>query len=308
MKLIRDNYYTPFNIVVSSVIISVLVFFTMYSFMPKEDFYYGLIKAIVIPIPIALPISLFTTKYHKKIYSQKKELEKLNELNNKLISIIAHDIRSPLSIVQGFVEMIHEDVETHSKEKVHDRLDSISGRIDHLLFFLNDLLRRSKNQIHVAPVTMEPFETEKTFKTILHTYAAIQKEKKITTSLEIELDELYSDKEIYSFIVRNLYHNALKFTPEGGTISLELKQCGTDIHTIITDSGIGIDKEQIAMIKNEKQWFSMPGTNKEKGTGLGIKTILQYLKICNGDFIIESEKDKGTKITVILPKKELLAA
>lgn len=300
------RYYSPFYIVIISVLICVLVFFVVYQFMPKEDFYYGLIKSIIFPIVVSLPISIFTTKYHKKTLILKEEFEQLNKLNNKLISIIAHDIRSPLSIVHGFVEMMHEDADKQNTKKIHTRLDNISGRIDNLLIFLNDLLKWSKNQIHLAPINTTSFKTEEQFNKIIEIFEAHKKEKNIVTTTNIQVEELFADKEIYCFIIRNLYHNALKFSKERGTIHLEITKTDSEIHTIITDNGIGITEENISKIKDEKQWFSTTGTYNEIGTGLGINTIIQYLKICNGQLIIDSELNKGTSIKVILPKKEIV--
>jgi signal transduction histidine kinase len=271
--------------------------------MPQEDFYYGLTKSIIFPFAISLPISIFTTKYHKKTLIQKQELEQLNELNNKLISIIAHDIRSPLSIVNGFVEIMHKEVDNENTEKLHTRLDNISGRIDNLLIFLNDLLKWSKNQIHLAPVQMTSFKTVENFTKIIQTFEELQKEKKIITTTNIQVKQLFADKEIYSFILRNIYHNALKFSHKGGSINIDLLEIESEIHTIITDNGVGITEANIAKIRNEKQWFSTIGTDNESGTGLGIKTILQYLKICNGQLVIDSKLNSGTSIKIILPKK-----
>lgn len=305
MKISREDYYTPFIIVAVSVLSSIVIFFIINAFYPHKEYYLSLIKAIIIPIVISLPITIFTTRYHKKIFSQKTELEQLNQINNKLISIIAHDIRSPLSIVQGFIEIIHDDLNKNNTDKIHNKLDTISTRIDGLLLFLNDLIKWSKNQIHVAPVTMASFSTSSVISKITNTYLELQKQKNINTTVNLGIDELLSDKEIYSFIVRNLYHNALKFTNESGSVEIQIKKIGKQIYTIVKDNGVGIKGEDIDKIKDNKQWFTTPGTSNEKGTGLGIKTILQYLKICNGELLIESVVNKGTTITVILPVKEM---
>lgn len=302
MNIKLEKFYTPFYIVSISVIISLLIFFTVHSIKPIVDFYNELIKSIIIPIGVSLPITLFTTRYHKKIYSQKKELEKLNELNNKLISIIAHDIRSPISVVQGFVEILHEDVDNNSTEIIHDRLETISNKIDNLLIFLNDLLKWSKNQIYLSPINMTAFDTKVELDKIILSFEEIQLKKNISITTNIEVTEFISDKEIYSFMIRNLYHNALKFTKKGGNIHLELIEKDQQIHTIIKDNGVGITEANLSKIRDEKQWFSSIGTCNESGTGLGIKTILQYLKIFNGQLIIDSKVNSGTTMNIILPK------
>ncbi|WP_152287033.1 sensor histidine kinase [Flavicella marina] len=305
MKLKREKLFTPFSVVSFSTIVSVLLFSITYAFLHDENFEIGLAKAIIIPIAIALPISLYSKKYHQKIKTQKEELERLNNTNKKLMSIIAHDIRSPLGIVKGYSEMIYEDANNKDTFEIHNKLDKVATRIDNLLLFLNDLLRWSKNQIHTCEVQLTPFSTKETIDTIIDRYASIGKQKEITTTTSIEVEELLSDKEIYSFILRNLYENALKFTNIGGAIHIQIKEIDNQIYTSIQDDGIGIQPENIEKIYDENLWFSTEGTHKEKGTGLGIKTILQYLKICNGAFKIDSAPNKGTTVTVIFKKKEI---
>jgi signal transduction histidine kinase len=133
-------------------------------------------------------------------------------------------------------------------------------------------------------------------------YDAIRMNKKIHLKLGQLDNDIYIDKETYGFVLRNLYHNAIKFTQENGHISIETKEIDGNIHTIIEDDGIGIDS--IHKITDSKEWFTTKGTFNEVGTGLGLKASIQYLNIKKGTLLIENSKPKGTRVTIIIPKNK----
>ena len=296
----KDKLYTPLTVVLISTTLSVLSFLLYSTFFTITDYKQGLLSAIFFPAIISLPISLYTTRNHKKLIAQKKELENLNELNNKLFSVIAHDIRGPIAIIKGFVEILIEEKNNTASNEKH--LETISRRIDHLLLFLNDLLNWSKNQIDTSTAAATLFKSKDIINDVLETYDGVRVSKNIHLNLEIDNKEIYFDKNTYAFVLRNIFHNAIKFTPKDGTISINTIEINNEIHTIIKDNGIGISAENINKIKNSKEWFTTMGTENETGTGFGIKTSIQYLHQQNGNLLIESEEGQGTKMSIILPK------
>lgn len=299
-----ENFYKPYIIVSFSTLLSLCLFFIFEYFFPSENFYKSLALAIGMPIAISFPISLVSSKHHKKTYDQKIELEKLNELNNKLFSIIAHDIRGPLSIIKGYVEIL-QDVQKNTFEKEYQKyLTNLDNRVDHLLLFLNDLLHWSKNQISESPINPISYNSKTVIEESIQMYDEIKNTKKITINTNLIDLDIVSDKEAYAFIVRNIIYNALKFTATGGLIEINSFNTDKEFHTIIKDNGVGISSENLKKIMTSKEWFSTNGTNKETGTGFGIKTCIQFLNLQNGKLEIESNPNKGTKVTVILPKTQ----
>lgn len=304
---IPEKYYNPYVVVVFSVLSSIIIYLIICTIIPYYDFI-GLILSILIPTLVSFPISFFMMRHHKKTFRQKIELEKLNKLNNKLFSIIAHDIKGPLSIVKGYVEILQDAQKNLFAKEDLKYLVNLSSRVDNLLLFLDDLLKWSKNQISDKPLLYIPINAKAEIESIIALYEDVLLVKNISVEKNLMDTEIYSDKEAYGFIIRNLFYNAIKFSPKGGKICVDLHIKDNHVYTVVKDNGIGISEENLKKIKESDEWYSTNGTNNELGTGFGIKTSIQYLNLLNGKFSIESALKKGTVVTVILPTKSILTS
>ncbi len=300
MSDLKERLYNPFVVVFLSVTISVMVFYIVTLFIAMEDYTFGLTLSIVIPILASYPISLIMVRHHRKIVSQRQELERLDKINKKLFALISHDIRSPIASLKGVVDLlISEDLDV-DEGKIH--FNSVSDKIENLLEFLNNLLTWSKMQIENKTLEPKLFNSEEVIESILELYDELRTSKGVLLTKGNISSNVYADKESYAFIVRNLLHNAIKFTEKNQNISVSTEVLNDKVHTIIEDNGIGIDKDRIDKLINNQEWLSTSGTSDEVGTGLGIQTSIQYLKKQNGELRIDSEVGKGTKMTIILPE------
>ena len=115
---------------------------------------------------------------------------------------------------------------------------------------------------------------------------------------------MYADEDMLNLIIRNLLSNALKFTPQGGLIVIKMVKNVSFIEIIITDSGVGITKENIEKILSDDEFHTTRGTANEKGTGLGLKLCKSFIIANHGTLKIESELNKGTKFSFTLPTHE----
>lgn len=296
------KFYRPYIVSLFSVIASLALYNIFHYFFHLVNYQQGLYLAIGAPIIVSFPISLVAQKHLHKIYQQKVELEKLNQLNNKLFSIIAHDIRGPISIVKDYVEILQNVQENLFEKKDLRYLQNLSNKVDHLLLFLDDLLQWSKNQISSKPYHPTEFNLKELIVDSIEIYEDTRIAKKQKLKLEVPEITILSDKEAFAFTIRNLYYNAIKFTHEGGTIHLFLEKSEQEIRICIEDNGIGISDEHLEIITKSKEWFSTQGTADEIGTGFGIKTSIQFLEQQNGKLEIETSLKKGTKVTIVLPK------
>lgn len=113
---------------------------------------------------------------------------------------------------------------------------------------------------------------------------------------------IYGDRGCYSFIIRNVLQNAIKFTPQRGTITVNMIEKENRTITIIEDNGIGISEENLTKILAGNEWISTPGTENEKGTGFGLKAASKYIELQNGSFNIESIPGEGSKVIIDLPR------
>ena len=290
---------SPLKVMVISIIISLVCYLILSAIWGFEVNTFGLSISGIIPALISYPMSYLLIRYYKKIEVQKDELQRLNEINNRLISIIAHDIRSPISGVYGILDLI--ELETFSKEELSFYINDLSGTVDNLLSFLDDILQWSKAQIENKEIEPELFNSQKTWTQVLALYHHNIESKNINLVTHNLEQSIYADEGSYSFVTRNILHNAIKFTPKSGSIYIDLTKKGDRTITTIEDNGVGISEEKLEKILFSKEWVTTIGTNDEKGTGFGLKAAAKYIEIMDGKLQIESVPGKGTKVIIDLP-------
>lgn len=229
------------------------------------------------------------------------ELKEVITAKDKLFSIIAHDLRGPIASMMSFIDIVTEE-DKMNEETLHLFLQSQKELTHNTYNLLNNLLnwaRHNMDQIQFIPelLTINKLLDENI--TSLH-FIAKQKEISFITDY-IEEYIVFADKDMVNLIIRNLLNNAIKFTPKKGYIRVNLKDKSNEVEIQITDTGVGISKENIKKLLLSSEFHTSVGTDSEKGTGLGIKLVKNFLEINNGTLKIESELNKGTCISFTLP-------
>lgn len=295
------DFKTPLIVAVFSVVISEILYLLIAFFIFDNVDISGIIISFVLPAVISYPIANTKQKQIQKINEQKEELEHLNRINKRLFSTIAHDIRSPISSASMLIDLTLTG--TLSPEESKEQLEEVSSNITVLLSFLDDLLIWSKKQIEKEPLKPELFSTEELLLQHVELYRKIISQKGINLKLGNLDSSLFIDKGSYSFVIRNLIHNAIKYTPENGFIEISIDEEDKFIRTVIHDTGVGMPDDKIESILSKKDYTSSKGTRNEKGTGFGLKTAIEYLEEQNARIEIESILNKGTKVSVLVPKQ-----
>lgn len=296
---------SPWMVMLLSIAISEFIYITVALLFLDGIPPIGLVLSFIIPSVASYPISSIMLKYHSKILDQKNELEHLNSINQKLFSTISHDIRSPISSASMLIDLTLSG--TISIEENREQLKEVSSNINVLLAFLDDLLRWSKHQIEKKPLEPETFCTETILLHTIQLYKNVIVEKEIKLNIDNLKSLIHVDKGSYSFAVRNTLQNAVKYTPKGGLIMINVQEKDSNIITSIKDSGVGIPQEKIDNILYKRGYKSSKGTNQELGTGFGLRTAIEYLEPQGGKLEIDSEVNSGTEISIILPKKAVLS-
>ena len=248
---------------------------------------------------IALLIFL-ATGYMRSSYNREKriaeekadELQISNDTKNKLLSILAHDLRSPLGSIQNYLEILSEfNLEESEKKTIQASLLNETKNTQQML---SNLLSWSKSQMEGVAVNLSELNLRETLLPALRAQQTMAAEKCI--QMEEYLDEsiiISADRDMLQLVVRNLVNNAVKFTTAGGTISIRSKIEGDQCQIIICDTGRGIPFDL------QKDLFSMKvkstfGTQNEKGVGLGLALCKEFTETQNGKIWFESVPDKGT--------------
>lgn len=241
-------------------------------------------------------------KANDKLEKQSKMLTEANVLKDKLFSIISHDLRGPFNSLLLLFENFHF---LDLKKKEFDAAkDNLYLHTKSMSDMINNLLIWSQMRISGVENTKKSFNISDTFSSILTVYQITAKEKNIdlTTNTESEVFVL-ADEDLLKCVLRNLVNNAIKFTNENGTINFNIvDKNDSNITVVVADNGVGMNEELVTKILQEDSIKTTLGTNKERGSGLGLLLIKDIIKSNGGKYWIESKPSKGTKFFFTIPK------
>ena len=231
---------------------------------------------------------------------QTLELKTLNATKDRLFSIIGHDLRSPIASLKGILLLI--DNQQLSREEFDELLQHLQRNVDNVHGMLENLLQWSMSQMKEMKPSLKAFEINDVIEQTIELFKDVAKQKKIDLQTDINENMIvFADENHIRVVVRNLLNNALKFTPENGRVLIKGKVKNNFFELKITDTGIGINTEEMQVI------FSSPklkqGTTGEKGTGLGLILCRDLIKQNSGKISVKSEILKGTTFEILIPQK-----
>lgn len=239
---------------------------------------------------------------NSKLSESENQLKRLNESKDKFFSIISHDLRSPFNSILGLSELLKSEIDGYSKEEVQIFGTSIYNSSKHLLNLIDNLLEWSRVQtgkIEYEPSDCDLFTIVNNLVTVLKGNA--DKKKIKIENLVIKGTKVYADQYMLNSIIQNLISNAVKFTNEGGKVTISEEKDGNMSEISIIDSGVGIEEEDIKKLFVIGEKRTTPGTAKEKGTGLGLILCKELVEKNGGKICVESTLGKGSIFRFNLP-------
>jgi len=233
-----------------------------------------------------------------------KELNGQLDSKTKFLSIIAHDLRSPVGNIMNFLDLLQNEDDLNEKEKKEylKILNTLSQSTFHLLQNLLEWATKSKN--------LNNFESERIeLSQMVSSNINIFRSSSVLKSINLNFKEgkqtyILGNTNMLQTIVRNLVSNAIKFTPEGGTINISSEKVLNNVRLIVADTGRGIEPEIIESLFKFETCQSKTGTNGEVGSGLGLVLCKELVSSNNGVIKIESTVGVGTKVIVEFPSEE----
>jgi len=237
------------------------------------------------------------------LQESKKELVQITISKERLIAVIAHDLRSPFNAILGFSNLLIDNVS--DQQDVEETLNYsriINVKAKETLTLLNNLLdygNLNSKYIHFNPkrITLSAIINQ-TVKS--HLPEATLKNICLTCEIEEQL-YVYVDKIMFEAVMRNLISNALKFSHFDSNVNISIKQIDDDCKVMVSDKGVGIPFNKLADLFNFKTNRTTRGTLDEKGSGLGLLICKEYLEKNNGTIRVDSEPKKGSTFTISLP-------
>ncbi|MEN7550265.1 ATP-binding protein [Rapidithrix thailandica] len=236
------------------------------------------------------------------IEKQKQELAHSNEVKNKIFSIIAHDLRSPISSLQSFFYIIDDFDFSEELTRIFLQLKTrLSASAD----LLENLLHWSRTQMQELKPQFDKVAMYEVVEQNSRLLASLAEAKSIRLSNEVPASlHALADPDMLKIVVRNLMQNAIKFTPHGGEVKISGTQLSEKIRLSITDNGIGMTQDKIDSLFDFSSNKSTYGTAKEKGTGLGIVLSAELVRISQGAIHVESQPNQGTTVELTFKSYE----
>jgi len=231
------------------------------------------------------------------------ELEILNNTKDKFFSIIAHDLKNPVAGILSSAELLLKTLTKNpdDKERLKKYSENILTSTRDGYKLLENLLEWARAQTGAIKYEPQNINLTESVKECADTMKLILANKDIKIILPIKTYMVFADKNMMCAVVRNLLSNAIKYTYPGGSITINVEKQNNYILTEIIDQGVGIPDKLKSMLFRIENKYSTPGTQNEKGTGLGLILCKEFVEKNGGAISVESEVGKGSKFTFSLP-------
>lgn len=240
----------------------------------------------------------------EKLAEQKDVLEKLNTDKDKMFSIVAHDLRSPIGNFKAMLENLSNKPELYDENRRQKVLQALNEMAKNTYDLLENLLNWSKTQMGVINFEPEEIEILPILKDVLKLAEPLAQKKNIAIKIKIPPTlTVFADANMVRTILRNLITNAIKFTDMLGNIEVTSKSTENSVQFSVMDNGVGLTPQIQEKLLTNKYLQTSLGTHNEKGSGLGLLLCKEFVSINQGNIWVESVYGKGTTFHFTLPAK-----
>lgn len=239
---------------------------------------------------------------NNQLYESEKKLQELNAAKDKLFSIIGHDMKNPIITLLGFSEILAEDYDELSDDEKKEYIKTIYETTLNTKKLLENLLNWSRAQSGRMQINLEAISLKTIIKESIELVKSQAEKKNITLNVDMNSSLMvYADKNLLETIIRNLLTNAIKFTGDGGKVSLNTVDENGYVKISVKDTGIGLSKDDVQKLFRIDVNNKEIGNSKEKGTGLGLILCKEFCEKLGGKIWVESELGKGSKFFFTVP-------
>ena len=242
------------------------------------------------------------TAQKEEIETQRDNIEKLNKTKDKFFTIIAHDLKDPISGIYKLTDTINLDFESFTKSEIKNYISLVHNSTQQVYSLLENLLHWAMMQTSSIKTASSKFNINDVIEQNIELLNnnAQQKNLNIVFNNKVE-NTVFADKEMIATTIRNIYNNAIKFSNNNGTITFSTSIENNFCKLSIRDNGIGISPEDQKLLFNIRDNTKKIGNSKEKGTGLGLILCKEFVEYNNGKIGINSELGTGTTFFFTVP-------
>lgn len=228
-----------------------------------------------------------------------EELKKSNTLQDEFVNNYSHEFKTPITSIKGFAELLLE--ENFDEKTRRKYLKIIAEESEKLTYLANSSILLTKlNSQGIIPNKKE-FSLDEQIRRCVIVLEPEYTKKNINLTCNLEEVNYFGSEEIMQHLWMNLINNAIKYTPDGGNISVNLRNYSETIMFSVIDSGIGMNQDEIKQIFNK--FYQVDKSKTTKGLGLGLTIVSRIVQLVEGKIKVESEPGKGSVFTVTLYKK-----
>jgi len=231
------------------------------------------------------------------------ELRELNATKDKFFSIMAHDLKSPLSIFALATDTLVKEYDNLDRDDLNEYLIDLKDNAQNIYGLLENLLTWSRTQRGKINFTPDIFDLKFIIDGNVQLYQAAAHTKNVEI-INLVTDEIrvYSDSNLINTILRNLINNAVKFTSADGKITVSVDSNIKYFQVNVTDTGVGMSELVVDNLFNLDFNTTTLGTDNEKGTGLGLIVCKEFIKLIGGEIWAKSKLGEGTTFSFTIPK------
>lgn len=240
---------------------------------------------------------------NEMLSEQYEEVNVLNAMKDKFFRIISHDLKGPFNSILGLTDLLNTEYDAYNNDERKGMIAGIDTSANHAYELLINLLTWAQAQTGEIKIVKEKLDLKELVENCISLYGQSASLKHIDIVSNIPEDVILAvDKDTSLIFIGNLINNAIKFTPTGGLISIEVDDNDEFISIHIQDTGIGMPPEVLKKLFRIDETVSTVGTNNEKGTGLGLILCREFVEKNGGSITVHSEVSKGSEFVISFPK------
>ncbi len=239
-------------------------------------------------------------KTKKDLHNALDKEKELNELKSRFVSMASHEFRTPLTTMMSSLSLVTKYGEKNDHENQSKHVIKIKTAINNLTDILNDFLSVSKLEEGKIENMPERLQINSFFSDIISDMKQMATKEQQIVHNHVGNDTAMVDKKLLKNVMFNLISNAIKFSPNGETIEIVSQTSNSTLKISVKDKGIGISKKDQEHLF--ERFFRAHNATHIQGTGLGLNIVAKYAELMNGSIDFESEENKGTTFTIIIPQ------
>ncbi len=231
------------------------------------------------------------------------EEKKVEKMKSDFVRLVSHELKAPIGAIEGYLNLIIDGLTANNPEKEKEIIKRSRDKAESLLELINDLLDLSRTERKTTSKVMAPVDLPEILKETVNFYQNEAKAKAITLHMAVsrQLPKILGSAEDLARLFANLVSNAIKYTPENGSVNVCAEKRNSHLATSVQDTGIGMTQEDLAKIFDEFYRAKNAISKKISGTGLGLSIAKKIAEEHKGYIEVESELNKGSNFRVVLP-------